>query len=515
VDRLRTLGLDTFEELLLAAFLGGSDFNSPIIKGAWQEIAKTARLIIRGAPWQAAALEAAQDKTEAQAFIDNFDIAVYNPSHEDDGTESWTCQGNAAYGLTRIHPPNGALDVVLRAFAQELPDQPDTFGSSPVKVARLLQAYSQGHLSARSLNLLRFRTWSESPCLADHVSGRLVATWKRCALERLAAFLARPQSESWDDDEDGHDASYLAVAVERLHDEVFGMCTQAAHEVAELERVARQTSSPVAGETAELKMRELLQRVSAVEAISTSERVGEMELPQWVWEGAVLPVPQESEDQRKARAESFFFLATGTELPARHLSLVKKCVSTGTLATQAEQSSLFLLAVVSIGGEQLVPEHVRQLQKSLGIDKQDFGVSLPAFVGQSQEQHAGAAIVLGELCWWLLSHLQDVYCLCGGQGLVFPAGVPLGGGPTVITQDGLVHKSKDGYRIRVSGPPDEEVPEEALRGAAKILCEVGTVRQIKDWFKLTDVGPVDAFALHGRVVVLRGLPYTLSVKALA
>lgn len=238
------------------------------------------------------------------------------------------------------------------------------------------------------------------------------------------------------------------------------------------------------------------------------------DLPAWVWEGAVPEARGEGRERRVARGRSMFFLVAGSELPGGCEDLLSRCL--GKTADEAEQNVLFLLVLSYAAGKWLAPEQVKQLAKSLHVSSQGLALLGPlAGKVETGAQRADAAVVLGELCWWLHSFIQDAFCLCGGDGLLFPRGLGLDGGPVVPVDDGHVHKGKDGYRMVVWAGRDEEVPVEVLEGVAARLREQGVaVCRVRDWLRLTAVSALEAFSFHSRLHFQAGVPYLLAVSAL-
>mmetsp|Transcript_13163 Transcript_13163/g.37591 ORF Transcript_13163/g.37591 Transcript_13163/m.37591 type:complete len:771 (+) Transcript_13163:57-2369(+) len=546
--RCQALGASSMDELTVVAFLVGSDFNKPIMEvvagESWQAVLSRAQDLLAGnetSGWQAAVrtLSDVAD-SEIDGFISNFDTSSYlEHKVEDHDLESWMHKGQHAFGITCSYPWRGGLDPVLDSFREWQEERLD--GDLPARALlhpdRLLRAYARGHLSSGKLNLLRFRESGQRSCYSDSAEGQPVAALRRASSQRLVSFLSGPARDSWEDDDSaalGFPDAFFSASV--------------TWEQANASYAKRLLNSDIAKLT-ELKKQAFQVRFDEARKIVVDARieklreelVGLLDYAVFIEEGPLPPADEDFDwmwdclevqdlgghvDQEKVRASNFFYLVTGEHMSKQtlvHQHLVARCMT--KKVDNNALSLLYILCLCILGRNHVVPEHVQQLCASLGVDAQ-FVQEMPSpkFMLEPRVDKcrlATAALVLGDLVTWLLSQMQDCFCLCGGEGLLFPLVLPLDGGPVVLTDQGQVHKASHGYRVAVSAPQGEHVPDSLFPVLAGRLSEMlpktfswEMKRGRQSWLKIRGVSGVQAFGLHRRIVISDGVPWLLNVSAL-
>mmetsp|Transcript_95926 Transcript_95926/g.311047 ORF Transcript_95926/g.311047 Transcript_95926/m.311047 type:complete len:816 (+) Transcript_95926:105-2552(+) len=544
-DRLRLLGIQEQEELLIAAFLAGSDFHPAVLQGAsWNDIGRhVQREPRRGRSWQVIVrdLDPSAEKEYSKAYLENFDVESYELRNgASSSTLSWSSQGALAIGITSMLPKGATPDAVLELAAHSAPDHTGAvcdedgceLGKHPVCQRRLVQGYLKGELSKSMFGFLCKRELYESPMLCDNIPGRPFARIVERSKARLAAWLAGPEPEAWDDEDAVRDERFLGLRITRLREDTLAECLKV------WERLWTQILSDqeqhgwpdgrLAGALRD-ERESLTARVSVRGVQGTvSEALDAVDFDPSMWHGAVMAYAGRSAEQEPRAARTFWFLAVGQDIrtmPQQHAKLIQRCMA-GAKCLE-DQRRLFLLAVAQLGGDRVVTEHFKQLQHSLLPGRRDgFEAGLGLQFGGGEDAVAGA-VLLGQLCWWLLSWLQDAYFLCGHDGLLLPSGVALAldGGVAFVPASCLPSASgADGYRISVRSACAPKGPWEATSSDvfAEVLKHVRAlvegekreVKVIKQWLKLTHSSVAEAFKFHNQLLVVDGHPYRLQVQPL-
>lgn len=528
-DRLVALSLTSFCELRVAAFLAGSDFNPPVVEAPWPEIAQAALALVASNPiWQEVVRDASAEPEHAEAFLANFDFGVFvsvdlRQLGENSATlpEAWLCGDSVAYGLTAIFPC-GDIDPVLSSLVPRS-DQDASNRIGTIR-ARCLAAYSRGALSNDVFNLVRHRSLRESIGLVDFAMlipgsrGRPVAKAKLQMVSRLAQFLAGPIPDSWDDEED-HEPAFLEIDVEVLREEVLRWLIPHATWALQQEKNMKDAGSDDAVMHIKKGVEEARQAVATemdgFGALTEQKKVQMQSIPSWVWDGARDDCPSGEETiPRCARMRSVFYLATGFDMTTK---LTAQCQEGLTKAleedaTMQEQGLLLVLAIIHSVGDVLAQDHVQTLCNTLGVRGLDLSM-LRSSDGSDAGLQYGSAVILGDMCWWMMGKLQDMFCLCGGERLIFANALPLRGGPVVLGS-GIIHKAKDGYKISVKACEDDPSPE-VVSHAQTLFGALGAevTRQLRyGAFKVQGISAHDVFSYHGRIFIYKGVPYTMLVK---
>jgi len=545
-NRLRALCLTCLSELQVAAFLAGTDFSPPIVEASWPEITERARRLVASNPvWQDVVQEASVDPAHADAFLANFDTGAYVCVDEGEPSgaaalEAWRCGDSVAYGITATFPRSD-MDPILSNLVSS--GSQDTDGRMCIIRTRCLAAYSGGALSSSMLNLVRNISFSESVGLADFAKlipgscGRPVARAKLQMVGRLAHFLAGPIPDSWDDEED-HVPAFLDIEVEVIREDVLLWCIPHAEWLLQKESrikdAGRDSNFDVRcpaedirsfdhNDLSVVQAKKELQEArecftNEMDGFGTLTEKGQVQLqsiPDWVWDGARADWKAGEESScSSALLRSVFYLVTGSDVNTKlapHLQMELAKVLEGN-ATVQEQGLLLVLSVVHAIEEGLMLEHVQTLCSSLGVRRLDLNMLRLSGCSDSATQYA-SALMLGEMCWWMMAMIQDVFCLCGGQRLIFANALPMRGGPVVLG-NGIVHKAKDGYKISVKGI-EGEPPSEVASHAQMLFEALGAVvtRQLRyGAFKVQGISAHDVFSCHGRIFFYKGVPYTTVVK---
>lgn len=545
--RCRSVGVASLDELLVAAFLVGSDFNGPIMQvsddESWFLVAQRAGVAISASKqgvWQEALLALAGcdvESREVDAFLSNFDSSLYHEYSPSDGVECWYCKDEVAFGATCFYPTLGELDPILQSCG----DWRETVGlerSVPLHPDRLLRAYASGWLSGSKVMLLRFGDCGQRAAYSDPVEGQPVAAIQRACYQRLVAYLQGPEPASWDDEDTRFGFPQAgALSLARWDQCEMGYARRVVgHRIAEVTRLkkeafeARFSVRKKAAIEAELDcLRDSL--VAALEhdrLVSQQPLVPSQDSFHEMWSTVVVQDQVEEEVQIKQRAANLFYLVTGRKLStlsSQHQELIARCMrKRDAEADGALPPSMLLLFLCLLGSGQLLPGHVQQLCADLNVDVRGLPeLPTPDFaLGPSvdKDRIAAAALVLGDLATWLLAYLQDCFCLCGGQGLLCPSAILFDGGPVVLTELGRVRRGSDGYKLTALAPQGEMPPDEVLH---MLETQIGTsfpggIVEHKGghqhWIKVTGVSGLEAFSLHRRIVVCNSTPYIINVSAL-
>ncbi|CAE8701731.1 unnamed protein product [Polarella glacialis] len=526
------------EEMMVMAYLVGSDFNTPQVEVTvawhWSEVAIMARtLLTTHGSWQAAVRASSPEgSAEPDGFLDNFDVGSYVVGpQEGKGIESWTKNGDLVIGITCCFPLLEDLDPVLVSCREWIPQEIDMSAQAPLHPDRILRAYALGCLSSHAVRLLRFASASTGVSYADIIPGNPVPDIKRTASLRISQYLRGPEKDSWDagDDDFGHpDPRFHSITYSQVSATYLGKARLQSAIVELVKLNAEAHKIRYESETRFIAHMERIQnlRDSILADLDPAQLIKEVQLSLdsedlgWMWDEVKVEVKDEDASTLKSRAACFFFLATGKLLPklkATDQQVVEDCVA--HRGAPVQKSLMYLICLATLGDGIVVPEQMQQLRASLGLSSDhDCELICPSYALRNgpnfdNRRCAGSALLLGQLCSWLESHLQDCFCLCGGEGRVFPEGIPLDGRLIVVMDDGQIHKAKDGYKISISAPKDQVVSVEVLGLLHKSLSSSCQVVQKTDWLKMTGVSAVEAFGYHRRIWICNSVPYTLNVKA--
>lgn len=250
-------------------------------------------------------------------------------------------------------------------------------------------------------------------------------------------------------------------------------------------------------------------------ALIEQKKVPLQSIPGWVWDGARDDCPAgEERTSRCARMRSVFYLATGSDMTTKLTSQCQEGLAKALAedATMQEQGLLLVLAIIHSVGEVLAQDHVQTLCNTLGVRDLDLSMLRSSDGSDAGLQYA-SAVILGDMCWWMMGKLQDMFCICGGDRLIFANALPMRGGPVVLGS-GIMHKAKNGYKISVKASQDEPSPE-VVSHAQTLFEALGAdvTRQLRyGAFKVQGIAAHDVFSYHGRIFIYKGVPYTLLVK---
>ncbi|CAE7510677.1 unnamed protein product, partial [Symbiodinium pilosum] len=343
-------------------------------------------------------------------------------------------------------------------------------------------------------------------------------------ISRVAALLLgeREDVDSWEDlDDDGADLRFQHICLQSVSQKALTLSWQKRQPVGKEEAMSRQALKNGGTERQEVlyavkgKRDHAIQELSSqlsVELLEKHEDLPAAELPGWFWADA--------EDPGMLQARQLFYLVTGQDLPEEHQPLVRSVV-TQKSPGEEDLSKLFMLILATVSSSLVSSSHLHVAFQSLSASRTQllrFGKNLLPGTLDSSPADLRSLLVLGSLCWRLLTCLQDAYCLLGGEGALFKSHLRLDGGPVVLTEAGPVRKAANGYRVGLRGWDDEQVITadqlEQVRG--RLQREGAEIAQSRDG-KLPIVKNLSgevAFKFHRRWMILSGAPAKLEVKAL-
>lgn len=537
-DRLEAFQLCEVGHLKVLAFIAGTDFTRSILEvenGNWEPLVTRTRSAVSSASrWQDAVQSLAADENAAELFLRHYDLDAFSPSQTrelDDFLSpfSWDYKGSLACGVTTIFPLHSGLDPVLLSLGSALPKWLGKKAGDPRNSDRLLACYSQGLLTGKIIDLLRFGKVYIGTSPADYgvcesslrrgLGFHFIREIKAKALARIRTFFAGQATivDSWDDDE--ATAEISTIPFEYIKDHVLNKCLEFAQLIVPREQESRNALKPQYEMFKELAKKEreyFIESLHQCGGVTEMNVLKEIPLEEWLWSGAIVAQSSEDEAICKNRARSFFYLATGKDLqlglPVEQVAIVEKCIGSPSKCILKDFGCLFVILLHHLIGQEVSVKHMKQLCTEIA---DGFKLGLPQEDMTDSRELSTSALRLGDLCWWLFEHIQNVYCLVGGEGLLFPQVLPLDGGPVVLT-DGHVHKAKEGYKITIKSFNEQNEVNEDVKTAAKNLLTTAGARCLKDFqygFKVNSVAPDLVFRFHSRLLFHGRRPYKLSVKA--